>query len=445
MKPTVISALTFCWCFSLSGGAIAVGDAGPSPLITATDLAYRGAFAYPAGDDWAYSGHAVAYYPDGDPGGPGDGFPGSLYAAAHDQLDLVGEMSIPAPVVTSDFSSLPQATVLRSLTDVTEGLLGAVCSACGTCECATWEVDGLEYLPGKEKIAWNLRDWYNVGGEDLESLGWSDLDLTGASGVWHIGPRPNLVPPQEFHCAKTSNYLFKAPEDVASQHLGGKSLISGNHRLSGSPGGAQGPSMYAMAPWEDGNPPINGQDLDAMALVYYPWNLACTENDFGACLFPGYRVDDDWGGGAWIEAGGKAGVLIAGRKGLGDNCYGIAGEDCPPSICAPGEHGWHSDPYEPQILFYDPSQIAEVAAAARQPWDVLPYEVYRPMAEVFDPDCGRLRGVAYDPERQLIYVTERSAGPFGETVVHVWEVLVHLFSDGFESGDTSAWSLTVSP
>jgi len=34
--------------------------------VYSTDLTYRGAFAYPSGDDWAYSGHALAYYPEGD-------------------------------------------------------------------------------------------------------------------------------------------------------------------------------------------------------------------------------------------------------------------------------------------------------------------------------------------------------------------------------------------
>jgi len=449
MKWVTIWVFVLSWATLVSADQPAAGggrgqarrSVDQSLRLTAGDLVYRGAFAYPAGDDWAYSGHALAYYPDGDAAGSGDGFPGSLYAAAHDQQDLVGEISIPAPVVTTSFGSLPQATVLRPLTDLTGGLLATTCAACSTCECATWEIDGLEYLPASQKIAWNLCDWYNVGGEDLESLGWSNLDLTGAQGVWHIGPRPD----DAFHSAKTSNYLFKAPEGFAAEHLDGKWLIAGNHRLSGSPGGAQGPSLYALAPWADGNPPASGQNLDAVALVYYPWSLACTENDFGACLYPGYRVDDDWGGGAWIEAGGKTGVLIAGRKGLGSNCYGIPDIDCQPSLCAPDEHGWHSDPYEPQILFYDPAEIAEVAAGTRAPWEVLPYEIYRPLAEVFDPDCGRLRGVAYDAVSRLIYVTERAAGPFGETAVHVWELRGPLFADGFESGDTSAWSSTVSP
>ena len=84
--------------------------------------------------------------------------------------------------------------------------------------------------------------------------------------------------------------------------------------------------------------------------------------------------------------------------------------------------GWHSDPYVPQILFYDPEQLAQVVDGAVEPWDVVPYAVYRPVAEVLNPACATLNAVAYDPVRKLIYVTESTAGPWGETVVHVWGV-----------------------
>lgn len=396
-------------------------------LLTEADLVYRGAFAFPDSEPWAYSGHALAYRRDGDPAGGADGFPGSLFAAGHRQQDLVGELSIPSPVVTDSFDELPRAVELQPLQDVTDGLLAAACAACPSCECDTWDVDGLEVLPDLGRLAWNLRDWYNAGAEDVPSLGWSRLDLDGAEGVWHVGPRPNDLYPQVFHNAKTCNYLLKAPAGFADQHLGGRWLIAGNHRLSGALGGSQGPTLYATAPWDDGDPPAAGQDLDAVALLFYPWVLACTENQFDQCHLPGYRVDDRWGGAAWVDTGGKRGVLVFGLKGLGDNCYGVPDpsdpiEPCPTSLCFQ-DKGWHSDPYEPQILFYDPGQLAEVAAGNREPWQVLPYRVWRPTAEVFGPDCALLDAVAYDPERRLVYVTESLAGPWGETAVHVWEVL----------------------
>jgi hypothetical protein len=241
--------------------------------------------------------------------------------------------------------------------------------------------------------------------------------MTNAQGVWHIGERFD----NEFHNAKTCNYLFKAPESFANQYLEGKWLISGNHRQAGAFGGSQGPTLYASAPWEDGNPPASGQNLDALALVYYPEDYDCIGNDFSQCYYPDYRADDNWGGGAWVKAGSRSAVLIFGLKGLGDNCYGTPGESCPESLCSDSQ-GWNSPPYEPQILFYDPSELAEVAAGSKQPWEVVPYAIHRPLSEVLVSGCARLNAVAYDADRNLIYVTESEAGPWGETAIHVWEV-----------------------
>jgi hypothetical protein len=277
-----------------------------------------------------------------------------------------------------------------------------------------------------DRIAWNLRDWYNVAGHDQDSLGWSNLDLTGAQGVWHIGDRPS--DDDLFHNAKACNYLLRAPQSFADANLDGKWLIAGNHREAGAVGGSQGPTLYALAPWEDGNPPAAGQNLDALALLYYRDIYECiweAEGDInehpaqGVCDFPGYRAMDNWGGGAWVQTAEENGILIVGRKGLGDNCYGstaLCGED----PCAPSS-GYHAYPYEPQILFYDPDDLREVVAGTQDPWEVLPYAVHT-VEEVFEPQCAVLGAAAYDQERRLIYVTEQQAGPWGETAVHVWQV-----------------------
>jgi len=99
----------------------------------------------------------------------------------------------------------------------------------------------------------------------------------------------------------TCNYLFKAPEDSTSRHLDGKWLIAGNHREGVALGGSQGPTLYAMAPWEDGNPPSSGQNLDALALLHYPEIYDCVWTDSSVCHFSGYRAKDNWVGGAWIQ------------------------------------------------------------------------------------------------------------------------------------------------
>ena len=384
-------------------------------LLHPSDLVYQGAFTYPVTDAWAYSGHALAYYPGGDPSGPNDGHPGSLYAAGHVDEDLVGEISIPESVISGNFDDLPAASVLRPLADITEGWKD---NCTYTDDCIYREVDGLEYLPNVDRIVWNLRDWYNAGDSDQDSLGWSNLDMTGAQGVWHIGDRPSED--DAFHTAKTSNYLLRAPESFANQYLQGKWLIAGNAREAGARVGSQGPTLYALAPWEDGDPPASGQTLDALALLYYPDVYPGCMEDPDQCYFPDYRVRDNWGGGAWVQTAEKRGILIFGRKGLGDNCYGTQ-EECGGDPCDIYK-GYHSYPYEPQILFYDPQELTEVLAGTREPWEVVPYTVYSPLNEVMNPECAILGAVAFDRERGLIYATEQEGGPWGETVVHVWQV-----------------------
>ncbi len=57
-----------------------------------------------------------------------------------------------------------------------------------------------------------------------------------------------------------------------------------------------------------------------------------------------------------------------------------------------------------------------------EPWDVLPYAAYSPTERVIGGERALLGAAAYDRERGLIYAAEQDAGPWGETVVHVWQV-----------------------
>lgn len=447
MRSFVGSFMVFATAIALTPAFADDGLTTPSlSRLTPANLQYLGAFAAPESvnppdyNEWAYGGHALTFDPEGDPSGPSDGFPGSLFIAGNAQLDTVGEISIPQPIVSDDFNALHRATIQQPPVDLTNGLLTATCTACPSCDCASWDMGGMQYLEGVDRIAWTIYDWYNAGAVDLDSMGWTTLDMGTSNGVWHIGPRPNDLP-DPFHNGKTSDYLFSAPTPFAEQHLGHRTLLSGYHRESGALGGSQGPTLFAMAPWLDGNPPPPGHDLEATPLFYYRWFIECTENQFDACDFDGYRVDDQWGGGVWIDTGGKSAILIFGLKGLGDNCYGDPGVECPEPACEP-DRGYHSDPYEPQILFYDPAQVLEIVQGTRDPWDIQPYLVYSPIDEVFDPECGVLSAVTFDREHGLIYVAEQAAGEWGDTAIHVWKVSASLFSDDFETADTSRWSGT---
>lgn len=418
----VIAALGAIALVSASQSASA--QAAPAQL-SANDLDYKGAFALPGGDDWAYGGHAMTFVPSGDPGS-NDNYPGSLVVAGYRRDKLAGEIKIPEPVISSNYDALPVAGLLRGLDDPSDGLIR--CQA--TCEAT--ELSGLAYVAEADRIAWNWIDWYNAGGEDFDSLGWTRRDLNGAEGTWHIGPRG-----ETFHNAKTAGYLFSAPASFASQYLQGRSLIAGNHRDAGTLSGAQGPTLFATAPWQEASL-ADGATLGATELLSYPYDYDCVANPSG-CAFPEYRARDIWGGGVWVETDRVAGVMIVGRKALGYNCYGIPGVDDGPT--GPGlenipncagksrdlsqscgnSKGYHSGPHEPKMLFYSTQDLAEVALGQQSAASPLPASRHTP-SEAFNDDCGILQAATFDRANGLIYVTESSAGQYGRVAVHVWEV-----------------------
>ena len=176
----------------------------PTGLIQPEDLVYVGAFRLPeTGDEygWGYSGYAMTFYPEGDPNGPADGFPGSLYVLGHDQRQYISEISIPAPVVSDakDLYQLPTATTLQPFADITGGMFGEL------------EIPraGLAYLPaqgsqtsGKLHFCWGQHFQF----ERVPSHGWSELDLSAPNpvGPWYLDGYTNYI---------TNDYLFEIPEE----------------------------------------------------------------------------------------------------------------------------------------------------------------------------------------------------------------------------------------
>ncbi len=422
--------------------AAAVADAAPTtPTQLGFDaLDYQGAFILPETDAWTSNGHAMTYLPSGDPGSNADN-PGSLVMAGRKADRLVGEVAIPTPVISSNTNDLPLAEILREPVDITGGRIECPFT------CESVEVAGLAYLDDSDRIAWNIRDWYNAAAADLDSLGWTRSDFSDPAGTWHIGPRG-----EAFHNAKTSNYLFTAPKSFADQYLGGRRLIAGNHRPAGTNGGGQGPSLIAIAPSEESDLSDNAE-LGATKLLTHPFIQECM-GDPTACTFPDYRAADLWEGGVWVETEDHSGLMIVGRKSIGYTCYGVPGkaypdderiigvEDCrdkpiDPDVMCPGYKGWNGGPFEPMMLFYSSDDLAEVAQGLRAPESVLPVSTHIPREVVSGP-CALLESAAYDVERGLIYVAESNAVRYGRTVVHVWKL------DGSDNptGPTSSTTTT---
>ncbi len=79
-------------------------------VVQAADLIYLGAFRLPGGDTppqtFAYGGNAMTFRPGGDPGGPDDGYPGSLFVMGHDRQAWGGlpDGMTPEPVLMEALS-----------------------------------------------------------------------------------------------------------------------------------------------------------------------------------------------------------------------------------------------------------------------------------------------------------------------------------------------------
>lgn len=388
------------------GVAIGAPPASATELILPHELEYLGSFRFPgdlsSSSEWPSGGGALTYYPHGDPNGPDDGFPGSLYAQGHN--DMLSEVSIPVPSMTTNARNIPQATTLRPFTDPTGGIKSQV---------GVDSFGGVAYVEAQAgqssgKLYWAIYEYYNAAGENYLSHGMCDLDFSNAKGAWRLGSASD----ETFNSMKTANYVFDAPADWADANVGGRRLMSGRHRENGAFGGAQGPAIYAYAPWQSSNLSY-GAEIPATCLLMYPT---------GQGHFPGYCAADYWTGAAFLGTGERGAVLIVGSKGLGESYYG----DGDASRCVSWK-GFHCDPYEAQFLFYSPDDLAAVARGQRQPWEVVPYATVVP--DDMWPKCRvRPEGTAYDRSNGLLYVIQYNGAQIPEDtgtrvpLVHVWRV-----------------------
>lgn len=389
---------------------ILIASAGDSSadLIMPPDLTYLGAFRLPDGTpdmSWEYSGTAMAYYPDGDPTGPDDGFPGSIFGTGHDVYQRVSEISIPVPVISPSKNpgELNTATTLQEFHDIRGDIFGDL------------EIPraGLAWLPkqgaqtsDKLYLCWGQHMQF----EKVPSHLWCDLDLSDphVAGPWYIDDLDNYL---------TCDYLFPIPQSWADAHLPGRLLATGRFRDGGQ--GSQGPCIVAIAPWLEGNPPGVNHHLAATPLLRYSSSYWEDPTDY---KMYGYHDSDEWSGGAWLTtASGKSSVIFAGTKGRGDCWYG--NPDGPCLEC--DNRGWWSTRFEGLIVFYNPADLAAVAAGAMQPHEPQPYAEMQIDEYLYhitsEQQYSHVGAVDYDPARGILYLFEPLADG-DKSLVHVWKV-----------------------
>jgi hypothetical protein len=271
-------------------------------------------------------------------------------------------------------------------------------------------------------------------------------------------------------------------------------LATGRYRDGGWSG--KGPSLFAYGPWLDGvpvgSPPPASAELSFQTLLWY--SVVGGPDDY---RLNGYAESDGWKGGAWIDTGSSSAVIFVGTKGAGYTWYGYyTPDDVPPPPLYPegapcvadqggGEYtcyqpsgadctqaelegcdgytveteskAWWSSRFDAQLLFYDPDDLAAVAAGTMQPYEPQPYATLdidehlylnttAPDITMFighgDQRLSRMGEPAHDSERGLLYLQELFADE-SRPVIHVFRVAGPIFEDGFESGDVLRWSTWV--
>ncbi len=391
-------------------------------------LEYKGAFRLPDDEEWEYSGYAATYYPEGDPGGEADGYPGSLYILGHDQKQRVAEVSIPVPVIASDkdANKLNRAVSLQGFHDITAGMFG---------ELEIPRAD-FEYLPAQgSQTTGKLHFCWGQHFQDFQpSHGWCELDLSQPqpAGPWHFGEYTNYV---------TNDYLFAIPEEWADANTPGQLLATGRFR-DGNWGG-QGPALFAYGPWNEGNPPAANATLkNITALLLYGTQesgaIEITNSD--SMKMKDFKEPDEWSGAAWLCAGDKSAVIFAGTKAIGKCWYGFANgvvwpTDVDDATVYPevpqwpnSNRGWWSQDSKAQIIFYDTDELAAVAGGAMKSHEPQPYAALDIDTYLFDPGVNlekekrySLGAACFDRGGGRLFVIERRADG-DRSLVHVWQI-----------------------
>jgi hypothetical protein len=405
----------------------------PVDLIQPEDLVYMGAFRLPdvPGDvNWDYSGHALTYYPDGDPDGGGDGYSGSLFGVGHDHYLYVSEISIPAPVISKNLDDLNTAETLQPFADITDGMFVA--------QDMVLPRAGLEYLPAQDgQSSDKLHFAFAQHIQDFEaSHGWAELDLSNPQpeGPWVFDGYTNYA---------TNDYIFEIPQEWSDLYAPGMRLATGRFR-EGVWGGF-GPALFAYAPWQDGGPPAPNANLGSLRpLLLYGVQEAGNSNIYSdeSMMMDGYGEADHWWGGAWLTAGERSAVAFVGTNATGRSWYGFANGvewvyDCadqnPPTCPEYPEfpydnRGYWADGYQGQIIFFDPADLAAVAIGQMETFAPQPYSSMDLTPYLFDPELDHFNykrdligAAAFDRQHGLLFVVERLADEY-KSVIHVFEV-----------------------
>jgi len=373
------------------------------------NLAYQGAFRLSGEFNWGARG--MVYYPQGNGGA------GSLLIIGSDlnQAEFA-HVEIPQPIISRDYGSLPVARLLSGMINFDGNIVESVSPD-------TAFASGIACVPrrgsqGSDKLYGSIDQWYGVVDDTHPTIWFSEMDGSNPRGPYHVGPA--ALP---YHGNKAGDFLFAVPQGYADQYLGGRILVTGKTR--GAFNGSMGPTLFAFHPWSEENPVGH---TDAVPMLWYriryPECAGPNVGDKALCDYPGFTMCDKWEGGGFVESGANRAILLLGIKGLGSNYYGE-----PPSGACLDSKGYHCDPYQRQVVFYDVDELGQVALGQRDPWTVVPYAVWIPQEFLLNGSdgvsCGQTGDLTVDAAGKWVFMIEKGFGGHlneNAAAVHIWKL-----------------------
>ena len=360
--------------------------AGSGDLVNKADLKYEGSFRVPApsGDDergtLAYGGAGLAYNEAND----------SLFITGHNWHQLTAEISVPELGRSASSASLPRASFLQPLQDVTDGKLPSISQ------------------PRTE--SYGRIGGYLVDGDDLIVSGYNYYDAGDTQKSSHLLTDVNM--------GRSSN-MVSLTDSVKPRWLGGAmATIPTNWQSSfgGDPyiGGLAGISIVsnssvgpASATFSRAS--LTGGDPAQLVLGYpleEPLDHPTEQSDL-------WNQSSEVRGMVFPE--GTSSVLYFGTHGIGSYCYGTGAACGDPASEYKGNHAY---PYRYQIWAYDAADLAKVYRGGAAAKSLKPYD-YWELELPYSPRQTEIGGVAYDPSTGRIFISQGFADGT-QPVIHVY-------------------------
>jgi hypothetical protein len=376
-------------------------------LLQQKNLEYVGAFRVPNGffgspNGFNFGGAPLTY----------DLARNSLFVGGHPNDNMIAEISIPTPVNSAKLSDLPIAHVRQPFGDPTEGNANSL------------------YMPGNAVMLGGL---LVIQGK-LYGTAYIYYDANNDQRVSHYSRSPKLNDASVTALQSVgdpgmtgfvSGYLAAVPDEwqpaLGGQAITGQCCIPIVSRTS------WGPDAFSWNPADLGSK----KPVPDNALLYYTGDHSTLGPWEGSN--PVFGATTQVGGLALIA--GTRTALFFGSNGVGTFCYGpgtdnqqLAGRPVSgttDTYCYDPTNfnkAQHAYPYNYQVWAYDLNDWAAVRAGQRQPWDIKPYVTW----PIDLPTAGAFAvgGVGYDPQRQLVYISQLQADPGNN---EQFRPLIHVF------------------